>query len=105
MKKVYVAGPYRAESISKVEENIARARYWTKRLIEKEYLPVTPHMLFALMDGVASDEYFLKAGLDLLEGCDYIYVMPHDGMSVGTQGEINYAKLSGIPTLKWEDIV
>ena len=97
MKIVYIAGPYRAKTKLGIIRNILKARKVAKWCWKAGYTVICPHTNSGLMDGCATDEVFLKGGLDLLECAKLMVVLKGWEKSQGTIAEIEFAKEKGIP--------
>lgn len=93
MKIAYIAGPYRADTVSGIRANIERARVVAEKHWKMGYAVFCPHMNSALMDGIIPDEQFLKAGLNFLDMCDTIVMMKGWEKSAGSRDELEMAKL------------
>lgn len=98
MKVAYVAGPYRADSIRGVQQNIERAsdvafKYW-----HKGYAVVCPHKNTALFDGKAFEDatIWLDGDLEILKRCDVIVMMKNYEDSEGAKAELEFAKKHGL---------
>lgn len=103
MRKVYIAGPYRADTPTGVMLNIRQAAKTAERLWAKGYAPLCPHLNSALMDGVAP-EVFLEGDLRWLEVADMILLLPGWEKSVGARIERAYADECGLPIVYFEEI-
>lgn len=102
MKKVaYVAGPYRAETIHGVVENIRSAEAVAIELWKMGYAVICPHKNSALLDGVCSDETWLEGALELLRRSDIVVLAPGWLDSAGTGREAEEALRCGMPTFEW----
>jgi len=102
---VYIAGPYRADTINGVRSNIEAARNAAIELVTRGIHFRCPHTMTGLMDGVASDEYFLELGLEMLRDCQAVLVVGFWQNSVGTCKEWETAINLGIKrTHKFETI-
>ena len=102
MKVIFVSGPYRAETISGIWENIMAARKATAMLVkatDQRAAFIVPHLNTMLMDGLQPDDYFLKADLEILKRCDAIYMLPGWRTSEGARREYEFAQASGLPVL------
>lgn len=97
MTLVYLAGPYRADTIYEKGNNIWRARCYAIALWKLGYAVICPHTNGAFFDGCMPVESFLEGDLEMLRRCDMIAIMPGSEDSEGTQGEIREAKRLRIP--------
>jgi len=99
MKLIYTAGPYRADTVFEVTQNIERARRAAAQVWRMGAMAMCPHLNTALFDGLVDDSLFLEGGLETLRRCDAVYVFdPHRTYtSIGTQTEIAEAKANNIP--------
>ncbi|MBE6906107.1 MAG: DUF4406 domain-containing protein [Ruminococcaceae bacterium] len=92
---LYIASPLRGD----VEQNIQNAMRYCEKAIEDGYIPLAPHVMY---QGLFNDEIpeqrktALDIGLQTLEKCSQMWVCG-DRISEGMRGEINLAKLKGIP--------
>lgn len=93
---VYIAGPYRAATIEKRQENIDHARVAMLKLMAGGHSVICCHTMTAHCDNLLPDGAFLKNGLALLEKCDAIYVMNGSRNSVGAMMELELAKSLGL---------
>jgi hypothetical protein len=98
-KLVYVSGPYRAETINGVFENVYRARKHALYLWNLGYSVLCPHTNTAFMDGSLDDEAWLEGDLVMLARCDLIYMVPGWESSEGAKVELDRARESGIRRL------
>lgn len=88
--RIYVAGPYRAETDEGVYLNIKRAEKLGMVVFEMGAVPVIPHSMYCGYPDL-SDDVVIKATLSLLHACQAMVVyLPLDEVrgSVGTMGEI-----------------
>jgi len=92
---IYIAAPYRAETMSKIAHNIAFARERAERFWAAGVPAYCPHMNTAFMDGSAPDKLFLAAGLDMVSRCDGIYGCGEWGFSEGAMQEWDLAHKLG----------
>ena len=97
MRMVYVATPYAGLSGVSEKKRPFLARYIAKnaciRVREAGYIPISPVLAFS---GVFSEEQrdeVLKAGLELLSHCSYVYFSKHPAseFSKGMDIEKEYA--------------
>lgn len=99
MKLIYVAGPYRAANHWLIEQNIHRARELGARLAQLGAAPLIPHANTAHWDGLCSDEFWLKAGIEMLRRCDGVVLVKGWSESRGTLAEVDEAHRRGLPVL------
>lgn len=96
MKKVYICSPCRGD----YENNIQRAKEYSRAAVEKGVIPVTPHIyLTQFMDDNVPEEreLALKIGSELVLGCSELWAFGIDQPSAGMAAEIELAKAHGIP--------
>lgn len=84
---VYIAGPYRAETIRGVVENIRRAEAVALEYWLKGFAVICPHLNTRLFDGAAPDEIWLRGDMEILRRCDVMVLVPGWERSKGTQAE------------------
>lgn len=112
MKLVYIAGPYRAETRTLIDLNIAAARGRALEVVERsfaelngEWYPLVPHTNTEHFDSVlpnVADQYYLDGTMAMLKKCDAL-LLTHPGApdkSSGTRNEVNWALANGIPVFK-----
>ena len=91
MKKVYICSPCRGD----YENNIQRAKEYSRAAVEKGVIPVTPHIyLTQFMDDNVPEEreLALKIGSELVLGCSELWAFGIDHPSAGMAAEIELAK-------------
>ena len=93
---VYIAGPYRANTIHGIVENIRKAERVSKLFWKKGYAVICPHLNSSLLDGVVDDMAFLAAGLEILSRCDMCVMCPGWEKSRGSIVERDFAIEKGI---------
>ncbi|EOS27639.1 hypothetical protein C806_00086 [Lachnospiraceae bacterium 3-1] len=99
MKKAYICSPYRAESEKEMKRNLEYARELTRKALEDGMAPVTPHLYMTQClneEDPWEREIGLKAGLELLKGCDFLMVGIRYGISEGMNKEIVAAEVVGL---------
>lgn len=102
MKKLaYIAGPYRADTVFGITQNIERARAVAAEYWKKGYAVICPHMNSALFDGVVSDQEFLDGTLAMLSKCDVIVMVGDWGKSKGACSEFEFAADNNIDVEYW----
>jgi hypothetical protein len=111
MKRIYLAGPYRAPgdhgqpNLFRVCGHVHTARHFILAVHEaaKDHggaLPICPHTMWHGLDGALPDDVFLAWGLELLEACDAVLMMPGWRDSAGTRAERDRAWRLRIPILE-----
>ena len=88
-KKVYVASKYAGD----VDENVAAAIGYCRKVIRDGYMPIASHLLYPQMldDNIPAErELGLLFGLALLRMCDEVWVF--GSVSLGVAQEIEEAK-------------
>jgi hypothetical protein len=95
MRVLYIAGPYRADSIQAVKANIERAGEYALRFWLRGWAVICPHKNSALFDGL-SDKICLAGYIEILKRCDAVFAMPGWKKSKGATAEIKEAKRLGI---------
>lgn len=97
MKVAYVAGPYRADTIYGVAQNIQKARDVALRLWKLGYAAICPHSNTAFFDGACDDSVWLSGDLEILRRCDFVVVLDGWERSEGATKEVQIANIHGIP--------
>lgn len=90
MKKVYICSPCRGD----YENNIQRAKEYSRAAVEKGVIPITPHIyLTQFMDDNVPEEreLALKIGSELVLGCSELWAFGIDHPSAGMAAEIELA--------------
>lgn len=70
MEVIYIIGSYRSSTIYGTKQNIDTAEKLAADLWKLGYAVICPHKNSAFLDGVTSDETFLKGGLEFLKRSD-----------------------------------
>jgi hypothetical protein len=98
---VYVAGPYRAVTLDRIQYHIEQARQTSVRLAKMGYFPMCPHTMEGLtMNDVQQDEggeFWLEGTLEMMRRCDTVVVQGLWQFSSGTLGEIHEAFKRELP--------
>ena len=99
MRIIYVAGPYRSDTIFGTKQNILRAEKTGVEVARLNHIPLIPHTLYQFWDGLQDEQWFVDATMQLILKCDVVLVIPDSGWqsSSGTKGEIKAAEEAGIP--------
>ena len=103
MKIAYVGGPYNADSIYNVVQNIRRAEFVALSLWKMGYAVICPHKNSSLLDGECPRQTWIDGDLEILQRCDLLVVLPNYEDSSGTRDEISQAGVSDIPIFYWPD--
>ena len=101
MKVIYIIGPYRAKTEWEVKENIRFAENFALFVWQYGAAAICPHKNTAFMGGApgTNDDTWLKGGLEILSRCDAVWVGSGWKSSVGSVGEVAYARERSIPVL------
>lgn len=95
---VYIAGPYRSESVSGIRRNIALAADAADALIRAGFDVCLPHALGNTLDVFGTrygDAWWLASTLRMMKRCDIVYRLP--GASEGADAEVAEAVRCGMP--------
>jgi hypothetical protein len=95
-KSVFICAPYASD----VKVNVFRAKQIARMLWEAGYTPIVPHISADFFSELTERDKALDYCLNLLDGCDYIYIDLENGISAGMQGEIAYARAKGLKNLE-----
>jgi len=87
--RIYIIGPFRAETEYERRGNIARAEEAALAVARAGAFYRCPHLHSAHFDGQVDDTYWLGLGLDLLSECDAAYLVP-DRAGFTTSGYRSY---------------
>lgn len=94
---IYVAGPYRADTIYKIKKNIEKAEETAMELWKAGFSVICPHKNTAFFDGELSDDSWMIGGLEVLHRCNALFLMGDWEYSKGSIKEEKYAVENGIP--------
>ena len=94
MKIYYIAGPYRADSIRGVQQNIERASDVAYKYWKEGHAVICPHKNTSFFDGQEFEDasIWLKGDLEILKRCDVIVMMKDWEKSIGASNELAYAE-------------
>jgi hypothetical protein len=90
MRVVYVAGPFRAPTPWRVEQNIRRAEELALEVARCGAVPLCPHTVYRFFNGELDDQFWLDATMELLKRCDAIIVTPDWEKSSGARAEVEW---------------
>lgn len=105
IKVVYIAGPYRANTIAGVVANIRAAEAVAAKYWKLGYAVICPHKNSALFDGICPDESFLDGAIAIMLRCDVVVFMDGYEKSEGAVRERNSAIKNGIPVVHDSNIL
>lgn len=101
MKVAYVAGPYRSNSLWKINQNVEETRRVVKKYFDMGYAVIAPNLINAFMDECSGEDLmkndginnkkFLNADFNILERVDVIIMMKNYKESFGACAELNFA--------------
>lgn len=100
---VFICGPYRAQTPSTRDANIAAAADAAMQIWRMGAVALCPHKNTAHFDGFLPDEIWLDGDLELLRRCDAVYLLPRWKQSEGAYAEWEEAVRRGIPC--WESLL
>lgn len=103
MLKVFIAGPYRADTDIQVHENIHTAWNYAAHVWKAGHITVCPHTNSAHMSGACDEGVFLAGYKELLLVCDVVLAIPGTTRSMGATEEIRYAMDHDKPCLFIDD--
>ncbi len=110
--RIYIAGPYRADTSSEVDANINRARDAMAALLRMGHTPFCPHAHTARFERDypdIADEVYLEQDLRWLHHCDAVLRLPGWETSAGTRAELDaaydmgmmiYTSIDEVPTIE-----
>ena len=91
MNLLYIAAPYRADTIAGITNNIQQASLMAQYYWLQGYAVICPHMNSAHFDGLVPDLQFLAATKMMLATCTHIALHPKWTLSEGCIEEYEYA--------------
>lgn len=97
MKRVYIAGPYRAKTAWDIENNIRRAERVGMMVAEMRYAPVIPHPMYRYFHGTLSDQFWIDATESLLASCHASLFLFGWEESSGSRSEYAFCREHGVP--------
>jgi hypothetical protein len=106
MKVVFIAGPFRASTPWKIEQNIRKAETLSLEVAYAGFMPLCPHTNTRFFDGECSDQFWLEGTSELLRRCDALLTVKGWEDSIGARAEVTLAKGEKIPIFhSLEDLV
>ena len=102
MKLLYVAGPYRGDTVT----NIWNARKAAVKLWQWGNAVICPHLNTAHFeyDCGVPDQVYLDGDLEILSRCDSIVMLPGWEKSQGAIGELEFAKALKLKVYYWDQL-
>lgn len=94
---IYIAGPYRATTTWRIQQNIRAAQETALRVWKVGAVALCPHANTALFDGEADDSVWLDGDLELLRRCDAVVMVNGWEQSQGATSERAFAKELKLP--------
>lgn len=88
---VYIAGPYRGESVWETHRNIQAAELVAAGYWERGFTVICPHKNSGYMSGVVNERVFLEGCLELLRRSDMVVMVPGWEKSEGAKAEFKLA--------------
>jgi len=88
VKVAYIAGAYRASTLTEEMENIVKARKAAILFWRKGYAVICPHMNTAMFDAEIATDIILEGDLAMLSRCDVVVALPNWKSSEGARREI-----------------
>lgn len=96
MKVAYIAGPYRADTVAGIVQNIRRAEEVAIKYWKLGYAVICPHKNTALFDGLLPDAFWLTGDMEFIRrlepGNDILVAIEGWEDSTGTRAEIELAE-------------
>lgn len=96
MQIAFISGPYRAETIHGIVQNIRAAEAVAIKYWHLGYAVICPHKNSSLLDGIACDSVWLEGDLEILSRCDVVVMLPGWEESEGAKKEHYEAKRLGL---------
>lgn len=103
MKVAFVSGPYRADTIHGIVQNIRNAESVAIELWKMGFAVICPHKNTTLFDGICQDKVWLEGALELLRRSDIVVLAPGWENSDGTKKEIAEAIFNEKLIFKWPE--
>ena len=103
MRLVYIAGPYRAETLKAVTQNVRRAvAEATTLLFQHGIMVICPHSMSHSWEKAQgfSEETLIAGDCELVRRCDAVLLLPGWAYSTGTAREREAAIEAGVPVFE-----
>ncbi len=97
MRRVYLAGPFRASTPWEIAQNVNRAAALALDAWRAGFAVFCPHLNTAQFQGSAPDSTWLQGDLAWLEVSDALLLTPDWSRSQGARAEVEFARARGIP--------
>ena len=91
MKRVFIAGPFTADTGHGVYLNVLNAERYILPLAEAGACPVCPHTMTRNFDGTMTWKRWMAVTLCMLEACDAVLMVPGYQSSAGAMREYDRA--------------
>lgn len=98
-RRLYISGPYRADTVNGIHNNIAEARKRAEWGWANGYFPICPHLNSAFIDGLVPDKDILECYLQLVDLCHVILMVDGWKDSQGSIAELQRAKKSRLQVI------
>ena len=92
---VFICGPYRAETVYGIVQNIRHAEEYAIKFWKLGYSVICPHKNTSLFDGICEDNVWLEGVKELLRRSDIVACIPGWRDSKGSVEEFELAKELG----------
>ncbi|HEY6766596.1 MAG TPA: DUF4406 domain-containing protein [Candidatus Sulfotelmatobacter sp.] len=98
-KVAYIAGPFRADTLWGVVQNVRKAEEVALKYWKLGYATVCPHLNTANFDGTLTDQTFLDGDIEIMKRCDVVVAMGTWRESRGARNEVALAEVLGMEVL------
>lgn len=98
--RIYIAGPFRGKTPWDIECNIRQAEDHGLRVAMMGGIPIIPHSMYRFFQDSLPDDFWLEAGLSILQTCHAVSVCvspERAEFSKGTMAEVQEAQRLGLP--------
>ncbi len=101
---VYIAGPFRAKTKWKNQQNIRNAENTGMEIANLQCTPIIPHAMYGNFDGEFTDNFWLNAAINLMKRCNCVVLCEGWEHSEGTLAEIEVARQHNLPVFEWNSV-